>query len=425
MDPHVEEETTASLNSTTHALSTLALHADDILNSTTDVAPALHVSTTFRYPENPDDLVPINGDENPTLANPTHIYSRVSAPTSTRLETILSALLHAPVLAYTSGLAAFHALLVYLHPKTVAISGGYHGCHGVLGIYRKLTGCKVVDLFADDEAWDAAGLGKGDLVHVETPVNPTGEARDLAFFVKRARERGAWVSVDATLGPPGLQEPFGAYGVDVVMHSGTKYIGGHSDLLLGVLAVRRREWVEGLGVERVFLGAVPGSMEAWLGIRGVRTLELRVRRQSESAERLVGWLDGCLRGESQGVKGEDGKGEKEDEEEEAAIVRSCVHSVQHASLQKADMHWLKQQMPGGFGPVFAINMKTAGAARALPSKLTLFHHATSLGGVESLIEWRRMSDEGVDERLLRVSVGIEDWVDLKGDLVRGFRASTV
>jgi cystathionine beta-lyase/cystathionine gamma-synthase len=86
------------------------------------------------------------------------------------------------------------------------------------------------------------------------------------------------------------------------------------------------------------------------------------------------------------------------------------------------MHWLKQQMPNGFGPVFSIYMKDNHLARILPSRLRLFHHATSLGGVESLIEWRRMSDADVDERLLRVSVGVESWEDLKDDLLEAFKA---
>ncbi|OCL08515.1 PLP-dependent transferase [Glonium stellatum] len=104
------------------------------------------------------------------------------------------------------------------------------------------------------------------------------------------------------------------------------------------------------------------------------------------------------------------------------VVAALVERVQHASLQREDMGWLKQQMPNGFGPVFAIWMRDPAAARALPSKLKLFQHATSLGGVESLIEWRRMSDFDVDERLLRISVGIEDWRDLKADLLAGMKA---
>jgi len=98
--------------------------------------------------------------------------------------------------------------------------------------------------------------------------------------------------------------------------------------------------------------------------------------------------------------------------------------VEHASLQESDIKdgWLLKQMPNGFGPVFAITMREADLAKRLPSKLNLFHHATSLGGVESLIEWRTMTDSTVDTRLLRVSVGIEGWKDLRDDLLQGFKA---
>lgn len=294
-----------------------------------------------------------------------------------------------------------------LNPRVVAITGGYHGCHGVIAIHAKLTGLRVVDLY-DEAAWDTAGLGAGDLVHVETPVNPTGEARDLARLAAVAHKRGASVSVDATLGPPGLQDPF-ALGADIVMHSGTKYIGGHSDMLCGVLATRRKDWLRGLGVERVFLGGVMGSLESWLGVRSVRTLELRVRAQSRNAETLVKWLDASLRSSEGGLEGA------------TAAVQKAVEAVKHASLQHEDMEWLKKQMPNGYGPVFALWMKSPQLAKSLPSKLKLFHHATSLGGVESLIEWRRMSDKGVDERLLRISVGIEDVNDLKSDFTQAFQ----
>ncbi|KAF2197497.1 PLP-dependent transferase [Delitschia confertaspora ATCC 74209] len=401
--------------------STLAIHADDRINTHTDVAPPLHVSTTFRYTSDPSELIPVSDDSATSLTAPL-IYSRLSNSNINRLETILAPLIYPgtseeelgelsnQVVSYSSGLSAFHALIVALVPKRVAIGGGYHGCHGVLEIHKKMHGLQMIDLHASDEEWDKAGFGKGDIVHVETPLNPTGEAFSIQHFAERAHKRGAFLSVDATFGPPGLQDPF-LWGADMVMHSGTKYIGGHSDMLCGVLATRKGEWGAGLAKtlrsERVCLGAVLGGLEGWLGVRSLRTMGLRVGRQSESADRIVGWLNDCL----------EGKGE----EHEAKLVQQVLHGIKHASLQKEDMHWLKKQMPNGFGPVFSVTMKSSNLARALPSCLSLFHHATSLGGVESLIEWRRMSDDTVDERLLRVSVGIEDWRDLKSDLLNGFK----
>ena len=329
---------------------------------------------------------------------------------------MLAQILNGPCLTYSSGLSAFHALLVYTNPKVVAIGDGYHGCHGVLKIFQKLTKCRIVDLF-DEASWDEARLGEGDVVHLETPVNPTGTAFQISRFAEMAHKRGAVLTMDATFAPPPLQDPF-EWGVDFVMHSGTKYFGGHSDMLLGVLAVnkKREGWEKdywGLLAERNVLGSVPGNLEGWLGVRSLRTFELRIRRQSENAEALVTFLDGCINNAA--TTSSTGSAD-------TSAVRKVVTKVTHASLQTSDMSWLRPQMPGGFGPVFALWCHSAEQAKRLPSKLHLFHHATSLGGVESLIEWRRMSDKGVDERLLRVSVGAEGWEDLREDLVGGFRA---
>lgn len=149
-----------------------------------------------------------------------------------------------------------------------------------------------------------------------------------------------------------------------------------------------------------------GNLEGWLGVRSLRTYELRTQRQSSNASKLVGSLNAEITGAST----------------KHGVVKNMVKKLEHASLQTSDFDWLKKQMPNGFGPVFSIYLYTSDQARRLPSKLKLFHHATSLGGVESLIEWRRMSDTSVDETLLRVSVGIEDWEDLLADLIAGFQA---
>ncbi|KAF2465327.1 PLP-dependent transferase [Lindgomyces ingoldianus] len=407
-----------------YSLATLAIHADDRTNILTDVAPAIHTSTTFRYPRNPSALqpVPSSGVEEVGLQTPL-VYSRLASSNINRLETILTPLLYPgtpdeelerlsnQVVSYSSGLSAFHALLVSVVPKVVAIGDGYHGCHGIIDLHKKMHNLRTVDIHADEAAWDAAGLGDGDIVHLETPLNPTGEAYEIQKFAERAHKRGAILCVDATFAPPGLQDPF-QWGADVVMHSGTKYIGGHSDLLCGILATATdpagRERARVLRLERVFLGSVLGSLEGWLGVRSLRTLELRVRRQSDNATNLVHWLHGLLTGQGDSDKSS------------VEIVQRTIKKITHASLQPPkDQLWLKKQMPNGYGPVFSIYTQTPAQARSLPSALKLFHHATSLGGVESLIEWRRMSDSGVDERLLRVSIGVENWEDLRDDLLEG------
>ncbi|KLJ07042.1 cystathionine beta-lyase [Blastomyces silverae] len=150
-------------------------------------------------------------------------------------------------------------------------------------------------------------------------------------------------------------------------------------------------------------------MEGWLGVRSLRTLEVRVQRQSANAARLVEFIDGALRMAGADVK----------EGSEEAAVRAVVETVKHASLQGEE--WVRRQMPNGFGTVFSITLREQRFSQLLPTKLRLFHHATSLGGVESLIEWRALTDPTVDQRLMRVSVGLENWEDLKADLVQAMR----
>lgn len=303
-------------------------------------------------------------------------------------------------MTYASGLAAVNAYLVFLRPKRVSIGVGYYGSRQAVELYQQLTACEILD----HENLDA--LQHGDVIHLETPFNPTGEARNIKYFAEEAHKRGAYLVVDSTFGPPGIQDPFD-FGADIVMHSGTKYFGGHHDLLCGTLSIshaREEQWLKKLHDQRTTLGSVLGSMEVWLGLRSLRTLELRTRRQSENTTCLVRWIDDCLKSA------------------EDNAVKSTVSAVRHASLQDRDMHWLREQMPNGFGPVFALEMKTEDMSRQLTGLLSLFQHATSLGGVESQIEWRRLVDPSSKPSLLRVSVGVEHVDDLKDDLLRGFES---
>ena len=173
-------------------------------------------------------------------------------------------------------------------------------------------------------------------------------------------------------------------------------------------------------MDRVFLGSVMGGLEGWLGVRSIRTLELRVERQSRNAHELISWLHNAL------TTNEEAAPTTENSDSSTPVIRRAVSSIlPHSSLQSHASHpdssWLTTQMPHGlYSPVFSIHTHTESQARRLPSVLKYFHHATSLGGVESLIEWRCMSDSGCDKRLLRISVGIEDVRDLKEDLKKGF-----
>jgi cystathionine gamma-synthase len=334
--------------------------------------------------------------------NDSHVYSRETASNTSRFEGILANLFGGEVVTYSSGLSAFLAMVVLLNPKRIFIGDGYHGVHGVIDVMHRLTGLRKLTLE------DLNQVQPGDIVHIETPLNPTGEARNLVYYAAKAHGAGAYLTVDSTFGPPPLQDPL-QLGADIVMHSGTKYIGGHSDMLCGILVVAPKRveegWLTSLRAERMVLGNVMGNMEGWLGIRSLRTLHLRVSKQSQSAEKLVHWLD-------------------EQRQHGDNVVSQTVERVQHASLQHDDIAdgWLKRQMSGGFGPVFTVWTKEAMYAKRLPSKLFVFQHATSLGGVESLIEWRKMSDKSCDERLLRFSVGVEDFEDLEFDLKQGLEA---
>lgn len=274
------------------------------------------------------------------------------------------------------------------------MTDGYHGCHATAAIFSRLTGMPVVPLDTPPQ--------KGDLVHIETPINPDGTATNIQHYADAAHAVGAVLSVDATLAPPPLQDPF-LHGADFVMHSATKYIGGHSDMLAGTISARDPAAAATLRTERMFLGATMGNMEAWLGLRSVKTLELRVMRQSRNATALVAWIAEQLR-------------------VEGSLVARTVRSVSHASLQEDKEGWIAKQMSGGWGPVFSVVMKNEAKAKTLPSGLLLWGHATSLGGVESLIEWRSMTDSRCSNCLLRLSTGVEDVEDLKADLVKALEA---
>ncbi|KAL4806654.1 pyridoxal phosphate-dependent transferase [Aspergillus unguis] len=381
--------------------STKALHADDYLNLVTDVAPPIHLSTTFRFPRDPENLLP-SEDPVDEFHGKNYVYSREFAPNATRFEAVLSSLLGGYAVSYSTGLAALHAALLVLNPKHVSIGEGYHGSHEVIDVISRLSGLQKLPLDCAAES-----LGEGDVIVLETPVNPLGTAFSIKEYAEKAHSRGAYLIVDSTFAPPPLQDPF-QWGADLVMHSGSKYFGGHSDLLCGVLVTKRKDWQKKLFEDRLALGNVMGNMESWLGLRSLRTLDIRVQRASESSGKLISWLQKALQTASPNTNSEE------------HLIQSVLLRIHHASLQNEP--WVREQMPNGFGPVCSIILRSEDFARVLPSKLTLFQHATSLGGVESLIEWRALSDSRVDRKLLRISVGLENWEDLKNDLLRGFKA---
>ncbi|KAH9843892.1 cystathionine gamma-synthase [Rhodofomes roseus] len=375
------------------------VHGDDELVHGREVAASISVTTTFRAPLPPDNT-PLNLD-NMDLRNPErHVYSRYTQDVSTRAERVLSKINGGFALTYASGLAASYAALVHFHPKRIAITGGYHGCHNTIEVYKRSRGGDLPLIGLDDD------YQPGDLCWLETPLNPTGEARDIKYYAEKAHAAGAKMLVDSTFAPPPLQYPF-KWGADMVMHSGTKYFGGHSDLLCGVLVVpTEAEW-KTLWTQRTFLGSMMGSLESWLLLRSLRTLHLRVPRQSENAKGLARWLS-----QAAGGRAFDG------------IPAGVIDTVWHSSLQGKDSRGFEPsaQLEGGWNPTFAILLKNPEYARLLPHSLEFFVPATSLGGVESLIEQRSTVDPGADPRLVRISCGVEDLEDMKTDLRRAFQA---
>ncbi len=342
------------------SLDTIAIHADSGLETAADVAPPLHVSTTFDA-DNPEGLV----------------YARDQQPTRRRLEAVLGALEGGEAVVYASGQAATLAALMHFRPRQVAIArGGYHGTHAAIALLNAF-GVTPVPL--------EAALEPGDLVWLETPRNPTCELRDIAAHASRAHAAGARLVVDGTFATPILQKPL-ALGADLVMHSTTKFFSGHSDALGGVLVTGSTEIATQLHQARTTAGSVPGALETWLTLRGIRTLAVRVRQQTETATRLAAWLE------------------------------PRVPRVWHPSLASHPSYDLARKQMRGPGPILSIELASEQAARELPRHLQLFRDATSLGGVESLIEWRRKQDPEASPTLLRLSVGLETPEDLIADL---------
>ena len=232
-----------------------------------------------------------------------------------------------------------------------------------------------------------------DLVFIETPSNPWLRTTDIALVAEATHAAGGRLVVDATAATPILTRALD-FGADIVMHSATKGINGHSDVLAGVLATNApadSHW-QAIAIDRHDAGAVIGSFEAWLLIRPIRTLPLRVERMSQNAQAVAEFLQS----------------------------HDAVAQVFYPGLPDFEGHSVaKRQMAGGFGSLLSFCVKGGAVeARRVAGRLNLFHRATSLGGVESLVEHRHTIEPhtGIPESLLRLSIGIEDVQDLCADL---------
>ncbi|GAA6006021.1 hypothetical protein JCM11491_004092 [Sporobolomyces phaffii] len=396
------------------SLATKAIHCDHRLAGN-EVSANISVSTTFKHPDPEDKASKPEGyyDTAWQANEPSrNVYSRQGQPTLTRAEKVLEGVIGQPTLVYPSGLSAFYSLLLWVNPDVVAIGTrdgeGYYGCHGALDVYLRTRGADkaAAKILIDD---DFPTDGRKVLCWIETPLNPTGESYSIEYYAKKVHAiPGGVLGVDSTFAPPPLQDPF-KHGADVVMHSGTKYFAGHSDALIGTLSVRTTaEWLE-LWSDRTFTGGVPGSLDAWLLLRSLRTLPIRIERQTKTATQFVQWLNSLTAANWATSNEDEGNG-----------TQGMVHQVFHTSLQTNASDLLAEdgskQMKRG-PACFSILMEKDVYAEYLPSRLQLFFNATSLGGVESLIEQRY----GSDPRLLRLSIGLEDVEDLKEDFRQAFR----
>jgi cystathionine gamma-synthase len=328
------------------------------------------------------------------------VYGRWDNETWEAFETALGCLEGGSALAFGSGMAAITAALDEVpHGGVVLVPRhAYSGTLGLLDDRAKAGRLSVrqVDV-ADTDAMAAAAEG-ADLVWLETPTNPMLEVADLPAVTEAAHRAGALVVADNTFATPLMQRPL-EHGVDIVVHSVTKYLSGHSDVVLGATVTAREDLHRRLLTRRTLHGAIPGPLEVWLALRGLRTLHLRVERAGANAAELARRL----------------------------TAHPAVERVRHPSLPTDPGHARAVRQLDGFGAIVSIEVAGgATGAERVASAVRLWLHATSLGGVESSLERRRRHPAEaptVPENLLRLSVGVEDVEDLWADLRQALDAA--
>lgn len=364
-------------------LETLSIHAGNIITDTNRPAvQPITTATTFEH------------------GNGAHMYTRASNPNRTALETLLAKLEHAEdAAAFSSGNAAALAVFQALEPGShiIAPDDMYHGIRKQLE--EMLRGVLEVD-FVDMSDLQAVGdtfKSNTRLVWVETPSNPLLKISDIRAIAKLAKEKGAWLACDNTFATPVFQNPT-LLGADIVMHSSTKYLGGHSDILGGALMTQSKNafWERIRFVQHVG-GAVPSPFDTYLLVRSIKTLAYRMKGHSEHAGVIAAFLS----------------------------QHAIVERVFYPGLKSHPNHAIAASQMSGFGGMLSFLVKgDAADADAVISKLHYFTNATSLGGVESLVE-RRAAVEGPNtktpQNLIRVSVGLEHLDDLLEDLARALQ----
>ena len=321
-------------------------------------------------------------------------YSRThGTDTWAALEEAVGALEGGIAIAFASGMGAIAVILEELPPgaRIVVPHDGYTGTRALLGAREAAGKATIVRVDIADTAAVLAACAGADLLWIETPSNPLIAIAELDVLCAGAHEAGALVVADSTLATPLLQRPL-ELGADVVVHSATKFIGGHSDLLMGIAVTRDPALAEHLREGRRLLGTTPGALEAYLALRGLRTLPVRLERGQASAVELAQRLS----------------------------AHPGVRHIRYPGLAEDSGHERALRLMDGFGAVLSFEV-AGGAAHAdrVCERVEVLTNATSLGGVETLIERRaRYPLELAPEGLLRVSVGCENVEDLWRDLDR-------
>ncbi|RDV44347.1 cystathionine gamma-synthase [Leifsonia sp. ku-ls] len=379
----------------THGFATRAIHEGQEFDPTTGaIIPPIYQTSTFVQ----DGIGGLrNGYE----------YGRSGNPTRTSLETLLASLEGGVrALSFASGLAAEDALLrAALRPRDHVVLGNdaYGGTHRLIERIHGDWGIRntTVDLADLDAVRGALGAEGTRMLWIETPSNPLMKISDIAALVELGHAVGAVVVVDNTFASPALQQPL-SFGADVVVHSTTKYLGGHSDVIGGALVFADEELAEKAQFLQFAAGAVSSPMDAWLTVRGIKTLQVRLRQHSANAQAIA----------------------------EALVGRPGVERVYYPGLPDHPGHELAARQMSGFGGMLSVALSGgAEAARRFAESTRVFQLAESLGGVESLIgypsEMTHASVRGtaleVPENIVRLSVGIEDVDDLLEDVEQALR----
>lgn len=325
------------------------------------------------------------------------IYGREGNPNWSALEEVLGALEGGRALVYSSGMSAISAVLERLPVGSgvVVPFDAYYGARKLVYKAAEKGRISYQEVDVSDTTSTLEACAEAQLLWLESPTNPLMNVADIAALAKGAHEAGAQIAVDSTFATPLLQRPLDL-GADIVVHSVTKYISGHSDLLLGAVVTRSEEaYAELLELRRLH-GSIAGPMESWLALRGLRTLPLRMERAQANAGELAHRLDA-----------------------HPGVVR-----VRYPGLPADPGHEVAARQMGGFGAMVCFEVADAVVADRITGALRVIVDATSLGGLETTIDRRSRysGEEVVPEGLLRLNVGVEFVEDLWTDLSRALDA---